>query len=128
MSDRVYVPGWDNPAIRRADRGWATTRSSVQLAIDSLWVIFFIGASSAFSIARIIDIRNTERFVWFPADVFVLVFLYMRQKECLYLIRKNALFVSWALIACVSSVWSQASGTSSTTACSCSLQSWSVSC
>lgn len=110
MSDNTYAEALGRPGQRQ--RYAASTPQSAELAGDALWVIFLLGASSAFSFLRVFGIMGTERFVWFPADLFALVFLCLRQKEALLLIRQNAVFVSWALLACVSFVWSDAPFTS----------------
>jgi O-antigen ligase len=96
----------ERAGVRWADRRRSADERTAEFLVDCLWIVFFIGASSAFSIARIWGITNTERFVWFPADLLVVLFLLYRQKESFYLLRKNALFVSWAVLACASSVWS----------------------
>jgi O-antigen ligase len=71
--------------------------------------MFFLGASS---VGFVTGIENTERFVWFPAYLAVLALLYRRHDEYLRLMGENAIFVSWALLACLSSLWSLAPGIS----------------
>jgi O-antigen ligase len=49
-----------------------------------------------------------ERLAWLAADFVALMYILMRSDELLRLVRRNALLISWPILACVSMLWSEA--------------------
>ena len=80
-----------------------------ELFRDALWIIFFIGASSA---PHPLDITNVERYFWFPADLAVAVVAVVHKNELFELARKHAIFLTWPALACISVIWSFTPSTS----------------
>jgi O-antigen ligase len=84
-----------------------------ELLVDGLWIVFFIGISGAgVMFGRQSGFGDTERYFWLPADLIVAALLLSGQREFIILIRKNAIFISWAALACLSSLWSLTPGLS----------------
>ena len=80
-----------------------------ELFRDALWIVFFIGASSA---PHPLDITNVERYFWFPADLAVAVVAVAHKNELFELARKHAIFLTWPALACLSVIWSFTPSTS----------------
>ncbi len=95
------------------DQAWPRGVSFGELSVDGLWIAFFIGISGAgINFSRDLGLGDIERFFWLPADLIVVALLLSGQRELIAAIRKNALFISWPVLACLSSIWSLAPGAS----------------
>lgn len=75
------------------------------LAIDALWIIFFVGASG---ITLPLNIGRLQFFVWFPADLVAIVYLLRHHDLVLSIMKRNAILMVWPALACLSVVWSYA--------------------
>lgn len=74
---------------------------------DVLWVIFFFAISTAtWRYAS----DNAERYGWLLADFTCACLLLRYQSQFINLMLSNLVFMSWPLIACISTVWSVAPG------------------
>ena len=71
--------------------------------LDTLWIIFFVGASGI-TIPSVIG--RIQPFVWFPADLIAVYFLLRNHNYVLSFVRQNAILMAWPLLACLSAVWS----------------------
>lgn len=86
-----------------ADLNWPVGVSREQLRIDLAWLVFFliaIGLNLPFYSGRL------EAFVWFPADLAALIAIWLRPGPFLAVARRNALILTWPLLAMTSTIWS----------------------
>jgi O-antigen ligase len=76
-----------------------------RLAFDVSWIVFFFFASLA---GYFIEVERIERYFWALADLGVLMAVLLRPRELLELVRANAVFMTWPLLAGMSALWSYA--------------------
>ncbi len=105
MSDAGALPPTQH--LQRIDHYGRLERpayhASLKLFIDACWIVFIIGASSALFFLRIPDV---ERYFWLPADLAIVAFAIGRHQPLLRAAQRHWVFMSWPLLACVSSLWS----------------------
>jgi exopolysaccharide production protein ExoQ len=93
---------------RPRDLIWPSGISQRERALDLAWLIFFLGAiglDPRFPVAM-------EMLVWLPADLTVLVALWLLPGPFLALARRNLLLLIWPLLAITSTIWSLVPGIS----------------
>jgi exopolysaccharide production protein ExoQ len=83
---------------------WRISRARArERALDGLWIIFIVGASSA---ARPLNVENVERYFWLPADLAVLVLLMPSLRHFAGYAMRHGIFLAWPALACLSMLWS----------------------
>ena len=94
---------------RSADLSWPKGIGHRELARDLAWLTFFVGA---LGLNPPFEMVRPETVVWFPADFAVLIGFWLWPGPFLALIRRNALLLSWPLLAIASTIWSVMPGIS----------------
>jgi exopolysaccharide production protein ExoQ len=96
---------WPSPA----DLSWPKGIGQRELARDLAWLTFFVGA---LGLNPPFETVRPETAVWFPADLAALIGFWLWPGPFLALIRRNALLLSWPLLAIASTIWSVTPGIS----------------
>jgi len=96
---------WPSPA----DLSWPKGIGQRELVRDLAWLTFFVGA---LGLNPPFEIVRPETVVWFPADLAALIGFWLWPGAFLALIRRNALLLSWPLLAIASTIWSVMPGIS----------------
>jgi hypothetical protein len=73
--------------------------------IDCLLIGFFVVASYG---ATPLASFQVERWVWLGADFVALIIILRRSDEVLGQVRRNLVLISWPVLACASTLWSEA--------------------
>jgi O-antigen ligase len=95
---------------RSTDLSWPQGASQRELAIDALWLVFFLGALGLVPPFEM-PVR-LETLVWFPADLVAVATVWLRPGPFLLLARRNMLLLTWPMLAILSTLWSiEPSGT-----------------
>ena len=77
--------------------------SDRELKLNALWLIFFIGTSNIIFPG---GIGPLPRFFWFPADLLAIAFCLRNQTLFVAMAKRNALLLSWPVLAIASTLWS----------------------
>ena len=93
---------------RSHDLIWPSGLSPRERALDLAWLVFFVGA---IGLTPPIPVAP-EMLVWFPADLMVLVALWLLPGPFVLLARRNVLMLTWPLLAIMSTFWSIVPGIS----------------
>ncbi len=102
--------GWAQaPRMEADDRFWPAGLSRRELRINAIWLLFFVFTSN---IAPPIGIGQLPRFAWFPADVIAIAFFLRNQSLFVSLAKRNAVLLTWPVLACASTLWSDDPNTS----------------
>ena len=73
------------------------------LLLDAFWIIFLFGASSA---PHPLGIQNVEGPFWFAGYLAVVAAVLADKGAFLQLVKKHAIFLTWPMLACMSTIWS----------------------
>lgn len=105
--ERVFGEATANRGPPR-DLIWPSGLSPRERTLDLAWLVFFTGA---IGLQPPIPV-GTEMLVWFPADLMVLIVLWLLPGPFLALTRRNLPMLTWPLLAILSTFWSIVPGIS----------------
>jgi O-antigen ligase len=91
------------PLVEADDRLWPQGLSRREFRINALWLVFLVFTSNMYVP---IGIGPLPRFAWFPADILAIAFFLRNQTLFVALAKRNALLLSWPVLACASTLWS----------------------
>jgi O-antigen ligase len=97
------------PEAEADDRLWPVGLSRREFRINALWLLFFVFSSN---ISLPIGVGSLPRFVWFPADVLAVAFFLRNQTLFVAMAKRNFLLLTWPVLACASTLWSDNPNTS----------------
>jgi O-antigen ligase len=102
------------PSLPARYGSWPLGVSLPQLCVDGLWILFFMGVDAPlYKLGlALFGLEQPERLFWLPAYLVVLVMLMPWRQEFLRLARRNAILLSWPLLAMASAAWSLTPGIS----------------
>ena len=106
---RTGIASVEAPPAEADDRLWPAGLSRREFRINALWLLFFVLASN---VALPIGIGPLPRLAWFPADILAIAFFLRNQTLFVALAKRNALLLSWPILACASTLWSDDPNTS----------------
>lgn len=105
-TDEPFGPAYRFRLARRRSMPLAFSRQRV---VEGLWALFIMAALGA---TRLFGINNAEKFAWLAADFVVLAFLLRDYRPIYGLAGRQKIFMSWAGLALLSTLWSLSPGTS----------------
>jgi exopolysaccharide production protein ExoQ len=87
----------------RSAQAWPMGVGLRGLLLDVFWIIFLFGASSA---PHPLGIQNVEGPFWFAGYLAVVAAVLVDKGGFLRLVKKHAIFLTWPILACMSTIWS----------------------